>query len=120
MNIITFELCAEDRARLDRLAAALEGMRIPEVTLETLNPRTALPETPVEEKKFEAPAEPEKPKATKADVQAIVQKLATPTSGKRDEVKRIVNEYAPRVSGIPEDKLDEVMQRLMELGGENA
>ena len=64
--------------------------------------------------------EPEKPKATKADVQAMVQKLATPTSGKRDEVKRIVNEYAPRVSGIPEDKLDEVMQRLAALGGENA
>lgn len=116
-NLITIQLCGEDRARLDRILAALEGLNKPlettaaEVIEEMLVEPVAEPEAPVE---------PEKPKATKAEVQAMVQKLATPTSGKRDEVKRIVNEYAPRVSGIPEDKLDEVMQRLTALGGENA
>lgn len=129
MNTITIELCGEDRARLDRILAALEGLNTrPEKSLaEIMADFIATPagettqEAPAEPvKEPEVLAEPEKPKATKADVQALVQKLATPTSGKRDEVKRIVNEYAPRVSGIPEDKLDEVMQRLIALGGENA
>lgn len=114
MNTITIELCGEDRARLDRILAALEELGKPVYEVEDIEVLAPAKEEP------EVSAEPEKPKATKADVQAMVQKLATPTSGKRDEVKRIVNEYAPRVSGIPEDKLDEVMQRLTDLGGETA
>lgn len=117
-NTITIELCGEDRARLDRILAALEGLNKPtEITECLAELHTAEVEAPVAEGIPVEAVVPEKPKATKADVQAMVQKLATPTSGKRDEVKRIVNEYAPRVSGIPEDKLDEVMQRLTELGG---
>ena len=115
MNTITIELCGEDRARLDRILAALEGLNKP---LETTAVDVFAEVFAAPVKTPEAPAETETPKATLADVQALVQKLATPASGKRDAVKRIVNEYAPRVSGIPADKLDEVMQRLTELGGE--
>lgn len=114
-NHITIELSAEDRTRLARLAEALE--KLLSIKSPSLNPMTALPEVAPEEPKTEAPAEPEKPKATLADVQALVQKLATPSSGKRDAVKSIVNAYAKRVSDIPADKLDEVMAKLTELEG---
>lgn len=66
----------------------------------------------------EPAVEPEAPKATKADVQAMVIKLAAPGTGKKDAVKTIVNEYAKKVSEIPEDKLDEVMAKLNKLAEE--
>ena len=52
---------------------------------------------------------------SKEDVQQKVVSLAA--AGKKAEVKEIVNEYAERVSLIPEDKLDEVMSRLITLEG---
>ena len=123
-NTITFELCAEDRARLDRLTAALEGMRIPEVTMSLtghapLNPCTALPEVPapVAEDK---PAEPEetKPAVTVADIRALVQKLLAPGSNKKAEAAAIVKSYAPKVGDIPADKYAEVWQKLTALSEE--
>lgn len=120
-NHITFGLCEEDRARLDRLTEVLEKLLPRQLMLRTEtakpNAMTALPEAePVEEEP--KPAEPEKPTVSLADVQALVQKLATPTSGKRDAVKNIVNAYAKRVSDIPTDKLAEVMTKLTELEGQ--
>lgn len=118
-NIITFELCAEDRVRLDRLTAALEGMRVPEVILTgsgtTLNPCTALPEAsaPVEDKP--APVEEQKPTATLDDVRALVQKLVAPGSAKKEAAKAIVKSYGAKVSDIPADKYDEALARLTEL-----
>lgn len=114
-NHITIELSGEDRTRLDRLAEALEQLL--SVKSPSLNAMTALPEVePVKEEP--KPAEPEKPTVSLTDVQALVQKLATPTSGKRDGVKAIVNAYAKRVSDIPADKLAEVMAKLTELEGQ--
>ena len=114
MNQIVIELSAEDRARLDRLAEVLE--KYLSIESPSRNAMTALPEAePVKEEP--KPAETEKPTVTLADVQALVQKLATPTSGKRDAVKSIVNAYAKRVSDIPTDKLAEVMTKLTELEG---
>lgn len=114
-NHITIELCGEDRTRLDRLAEVLE--KYLSVKSPSCNAMTALPEATPEEPETEAPAKPEKPTVSLADVQALVQKLATPTSGKRDAVKSIVNAYAKRVSDIPADKLAEVMTKLTELEG---
>ena len=56
---------------------------------------------------------------TKADVQALAQKLAAPTSPerKRTGVKNIVKSYGAKVSDIPEDKYAEVMDKLVELEG---
>lgn len=62
--------------------------------------------------------EPEQVNYTKNDVQALVMKLAAPNTGKKEAVKAIVNEYAPRISGIPEDKVNEVMARLLKLAEE--
>ena len=55
---------------------------------------------------------------TKADVQALVMKLAAPGTGKKDAVKAIVNEYAKKISDIPEEKLNEVMAKLNQLAEE--
>ena len=123
MNRITIELCMEDRARIDRLAAALENMRIPEVTMHMtgtapLNACTALPEVtaPAEE----APAAPEekKPAVTLDEVRALVQKLCAPGSTKKEAAKAIVKSYGTKVSDIPVDKYEEAMTRLALLDGE--
>lgn len=63
-----------------------------------------------------APAEePEQPKYTKADVLALVQKLAAPNSPKREAAKAIVKSYGAKVSDIPADKYGEVMEKLNKL-----
>lgn len=118
-NHITFELCDEDRGILYDLVWAIKELN---TSLQSQpNPCTALPSeataavAEVTTPKTEEPVKPEKSKATPAAVQALVQRLATPTSGKRNAVKEIVNAYAARVSEIPEDKLDEVMRKLVEL-----
>lgn len=120
-NHITIELCAEDRTRLDDIIALLKQSLSIESPSRALSQEHSYkpnegglkPNPPKPPK----PTEPEKPTVTLADVQALVQKLATPTSGKRDAVKSIVNTYAKRVSDIPADKLDEVMTKLTELEG---
>lgn len=68
----------------------------------------------------EQPTEPEGSKYTKADVQALVQKLAAPTSPehKRTGAKNIVKSYGAKVSDIPEDKYAEVMDKLNKLDKE--
>lgn len=148
---ITTELCPEDRARLDRLAAALE-----QVAAQGLTPKTepddiqralaeqvaksakpteapaetpqeavggaeaATPATPQPEPETPATANPApqeapaEPTATRADVQQAV--IAKVRAGLKPQVEAIVKEYAERVSGIPEDKLAECLERLNALG----
>lgn len=105
---ITIQFNEEDRERLDRLADMLEqlgALQTPKTELKAMNvPPVTEPEP-----------EPEQPVYTAADIQAKVQHLASPACGKRNEVKALVREYAERVSLIPEDKYNEVMQKLIEL-----
>lgn len=125
MNHITIELCAEDRARLDRIIAALEGVLVEadQAVEETTAP---VAQEPAEEPQAEAPAattpEPEKPaeaeisaQFTLSDIQRKVVSLSA--AGRKDEVRNIVKAYADRVSAIPEDKVDEVMAKLAALEG---
>ena len=130
-NHITIELCQEDRQRLDEVIAFLgllvgEKYSTRESALAAFDKgtiQTPATEHPVDEVSphadpepvVEPAAEPEAPKASRADVQALVIKLAAPGTGKKDEVKAIVNEYAKKVSDIPEEKLNEVMAKLNEL-----
>ena len=125
-NHITIELCKEDRQRLDEVIGflglivgqkyskqeALTVMAQPEL-LKLVN------EHPVDEvsphAQPEPVAEPEQVNYTKADVQALVMKLAAPGTGKKEAVKTIVNEYAKKISDIPEEKLNEVMTKLNQL-----
>lgn len=138
MNSIEIYLCPEDRARIDKLihridviagvvALPVTGEKIEGPTREELEaaivkaaePYVEEPPSDVEEK----PAEAEAPKAeaepqklvTMDQVQAMVRQLIKPGSPHRDEAKKIVQEYAPKVSAIPEEKLAEVFGRLSEL-----
>lgn len=134
-NHITIEFCKEDRQRIDELiglAAWITGAlkdlaanTAPVIMDDTTNKIKLTSEHPVDEvSPHAAPepvAEPEPVAAvnyTKADVQALVLKLAAPGTGKKDAVKAIVNEYAKKVSDIPEEKLNEVMAKLNQLAEE--
>ena len=124
-NHITIELCKEDRQRIDELIA-FAGLIVGEMKSNRAPIfRAAL--DPVEEHPVDAVsphgepepvAEPELPQYTKADVLAKVQQLAAPNSPHREQAKAIVQSYGKKVSDIPEDKLNEAMQRLIELEAE--
>lgn len=146
MNNITIELCAEDRARLDRIADLLEAQNAGTVKSVSSKPE----KTATEPKKVEAPtsAQPKAEKPTVAkqpahndavdalayavasapetteeeapaveltDLQQIIIKLAN--AGKQAELRKVIFEYAERVTQIPEDKYAEVYAKLQELEG---
>lgn len=144
-NTITIEFCAEDRARIDRLAAALEAMQaghlqptepdpVQQALAKTLakatateSPKNAAGEaeaptpattTPQEEEtpKAEKPAEPAtENKVSQADVRALYVKLSA--SGKKEEAKAIILPISATISGIPDDKVQEVYEKLIALEG---
>lgn len=74
---------------------------------------------PVQETQDTDPTPEEKPAETPTVARADVQKkvVALSAAGKRDAVKAVVMAYARNVSGIPEDKLAEVMDKLTALEG---
>lgn len=126
---ITIALCAEDRARLDKILAALESSRpncercagsvaeaMVAITheIEGQQPIETLPEVPATPEP-EKPAEAEKqaPAVSLSDIQQKV--VALSAAGKKAEVRDIVTKYATRVSAIPEDKAAEVWEKLTAL-----
>lgn len=124
MNTITIELCQEDRNRLDTLIALgleLAGKHLTETApVAPYEAADAAPEvaaavtTPPEpEKPVEAVQEAAAPKYKMTDVQQLV--VALSAAGKKEQVREIVKAYAERVTLIPEDKLDEVMDKLQAL-----
>lgn len=143
MNTIIIELCPEDRARLDKILAALENRPNCEgcvssaikaydaVKEEAQTPATSAQEpaeAPKEESRPEAPATEETPTAATeqataeavtvplADLQNLVVALAR--KGLKDKVRDVVNEYGvERVSQIPEDKRAEAVEKLKALEG---
>lgn len=133
---ITTELCAEDRARIDRLTAALEGLTAgigsvgtpfpteqpAEVALDILKEGAGVamgtiaePESAPEEvgAPTDDPDVKEVPEHTKAELQQKV--ISIVTAGKKDEVKAIIEQYAERVSAIPDEKINEVWDKLTKL-----
>lgn len=108
---LTVELHADDRARLDKIIELLgRSNGIKPAELAELVPAKV-------EAKIEPPTpEPQpEPSVTIDDVRLLVQKLATPSSGKREAVRELVKRYADSVSAIPDDKLDEVHAELVKL-----
>ena len=141
-NHITIELCAEDRARLDRLAEALEkSCKVPTVT-QTFDPveqalkaaldraskateshaETTEEQTPTitpqtEEKPTREEPEPTAPiqTVTRAELGAKVREMMT--NGFKEQTKEIVKLYAPTVPGVPDDKVAECYAKLVALEG---
>lgn len=119
MNTITIELSTEDRARqdsliekMDELVKTLEALKD---TGKSIEPTSTLPHEEAEEIIPILPEEETAPAVTAADVQSLVVELVA--SGKKAETRAIIKEYADGVSLIPEDKLPEVLARLMEVKG---
>lgn len=147
MNKITIALCEEDRKLLEGLMGSItlltsvlanaQPQEVQEKVIaeaaptvgcpNMVNPDTvhpvdevsphAAPEPAAEPEPVAAPAAPQ---YTQADILAIVQRLIAPGSTKRAEAKAIVNDYAVKISAIPEDKYPEVMDRLIALEKEGA
>ena len=142
-NTIVIELCAEDRARLDRLAEAMErktcdrcvaaaiqqtgpevdpaqltidDIEAPENAVETaeVSPPTT---TPQEEKPMdEAPAPaPTAPTVDRAELRAKVIELSA--KGLKEQTRGVVQSYAPTVAAVPEDKVTECYKKLVALEG---
>ena len=138
-NTITIELCADDRARLDAIIAGLQaltdkaepdpiaeaakralGLTPTESPVEPQEEAEAptLATTPIEEETptEETPAEPvNEKKATQADVRALYVKLSS--SGKKAEARAVILPVSPTISGIPDDKVQEVFDKLTALEG---
>lgn len=141
---ITVELCAEDRARLDKILDLLEkdykdaAVAVRDATIYSIDPAGELratsktaqapteetkpepvePVTPAEEGQLEGQLglfEAETPAVKLTDVQQKV--VALSAAGKKDAVRDIIKAYADRVSAIPEDKLAEVLDKLNGLEG---
>lgn len=130
---ITIEWSAEDRARIDKLIAHLERLGVPHEVIETKPTKpTETPTEPAKNDEIEPEVETE-PTQTEmsslplvedetdeilydlTDVMAKVQQLIQ--AGKKDQVKTIVQQYAPNVSSIPADKFGDVINELTALEG---
>lgn len=138
MNNIIVELCQEDRNRLDTLIAIglelckknirdvqteapTEAHQEAAETASTQPPETAHPvdaALPWGEPASEAPTEEPARVVTKEELQALVQKMATPNHPKRDRAKAIIQFYGAKVSDVPEDKRAECMDKLIALDQE--
>ena len=148
MNNITIELCAEDRARLDRIAALLEKQTTAESTCTCKCNADVLPEqitidTVTEEAPTESTEKPtdaqdevtptttpptaetlteaKKPSVSLEQIQQKVMQLAAANGGaKKAKVRDIINTYGTKVSDLKEkeDKWDEVWQKLTALESE--
>lgn len=146
-NNITIELCTADQARIDKLidrleavanltAALIDKNTTPTVSVaddltkklqevvdraktptesveaQTLTTTPTKEEMPTEAKETEpAPAKT----VSRTELGAKVRELMT--KGYREQVKSIIQTYAPTVPGVPEDKLTECYDKLSALEG---
>ena len=115
---MTIELCAEDRARLDNILAALAGGQTckcaesPAPVTEAAPVTETAPAVEVYTPEAESPAEA---KYTPSFDELQRKVLALIAAGKKPEVREIVKSYAVKVSDIPEVKLAEAWERLTAL-----
>ena len=137
IKVIT-ELCAEDRARIDKTNDLLITLidiivvksiadkcveapqpTVPdELTQKLLEAVKITPEELREDTPTNTPSK-EETKPTKAvsrtELGAKVREMMT--KGFKEETKAIVKEYAPTVPGVPDDKVSECYERLVALEG---
>lgn len=122
MNTITIELCKEDRQRLDEVIAFLgliagDQKSRPTVSSQPEHPADA---TTTHLELVDAPAPAAEPTPVEQPVSfAEFQKAVTQAVAKgpkqKATAKEIINEYAPSVSEVPEDKRAEVIARLAKI-----
>lgn len=123
MTTITIALCQEDRARLDKIIAALEQTQMTPVEMPI--PETEAPaevqEAPeesaeaVNEETAPEPAEAPSNEVSLSDIQKKVVELSA--AGKKAEVRDIITKFANRVSAIPAEHTAEVWGLLSAIEG---
>lgn len=128
MNTITIELCAEDRARLDRIAAALDNIGTPYTAPEAVQkapqepqeaPKAEVVEPPAPEAEKPAQAEEPAPAITLDMIRQKVTQLMAAGAEKKDGARDVVKSYAPNITGLGEmpDKWPEIWAKLTALEG---
>ena len=107
MNNITIELCAEDRARLDRIAGLLEA---------NVEASLKIPKTPAETPQKTAKAEPQRNTQPEAAEQAQPQKTE-PESVKTEDAQPapVVKESTPTEPVKPSVTLAQIQQKVVQL-----
>ena len=132
MNNIIIEFCAEDRARLDKIAELLERnacathdcVEKPRVVTQNEAPKANAQSESIEQTTpaadVAADVKTSTVEATKttvairlSDIQQLVVKLAT--SGKKAEARDVVTKYATRVTELPESAFEDVYAKLKAL-----
>lgn len=145
-NTITIELCAEDRARLDKIieglastprcdhcakavaetvAAVTQSVTEPqeapkeEPKTET-NPAEEAPQESTQEPEGSAPAEEVKLTVTLEQIQQKVVQLAAAGADKKAKVREVISTYGTKVSDLKDqpEKWDEVWQKLTSIESE--
>lgn len=111
---LTIDLTEEDRSRLDTIINLLEQVtRSAPAQTPSVSEVSAEPEPPQEV--VQALDTAQTSEITPEDIQKMTMKLIR--AGKKTETKKVVSEYAERISAIPEDKLTECLARLQALEG---
>ena len=111
MNNITIELCAEDRARLDRLTEALERKACGECATPEVKPTAEAPTVDTEETTVQEEIQ------TVDRTQLRTKVIELSAKGMKEQAKQIVQDYAPTVASVPEDMISECYVRLIALEG---
>lgn len=145
MNVVTIELCAEDRARLDKIIEHLGALRLPDCSacvagvasylekaaavLDSHPVATPFPTEP--EVKWETDPdglrdmlekainpEPAKPSVTLEQIQKKATQIAAGSAEKKVKLRAIVNQYAAKVTDLPEASWPAVWDALCKLESE--
>lgn len=133
MNLITIELCAEDRARIDRLIAALDRgcSSCAESFAECLSGayaakanQGAAPVPPaVEAEPVTAPApaadqapwEDPAPEVSLAEFQKALTLRCSESAETKAKVRALLNQYAAAASAVPPEKRAEILAKLQQI-----
>lgn len=121
---VTVELCAEDRARLDKLTAALENYTPPIIGVDLAQadeaPQEAQPETPqavAEPEPAEENPSEERPTITHDMIhQKVKEFIANGSAAQNEGARKAVTSRAKNISGLPADCLADVWAELEALG----
>ena len=118
MNRIVIELCAEDRARLDRLSEALEKLAPVNLTLEVPELGGSFAVIPQETEAPMAEAAPTAeaaPAISLADFQKAVVLRGSESPEVKKKVVALISKYADCISNVPEARRAEFLEELAKI-----
>lgn len=112
MNRIVIELCAEDRARLDRLSEVLEKLAPVNLTLEVPELGGFFDVIPQE---AEAPMAEAAPVISLAEFQKAVVLRGSESPEVKKKVVALISKYADCISNVPEARRAEFLEELAKI-----